>query len=706
MLKKMSSPVFLILIIILLLGSCVTNPVTQTDVDNGKKPLTPWLSAIFMYIPGLGQLLHGEYVEAAVVAGSFFGGIVLGMGGMAENPDDVTAVNVIGITGMTAGILYNMSDVYVTSITRSRQYSNLTSESLNSRHIERPSFNPFRLLFFPFARSKSENDSKISGTGNLTVTFETGPVHGEDLIYKLNTGEKLDVPPVKKSSLGTVLFPPGPRAYTDKENYRLYGWFEDPYFTIPADFEKPITRDTTYYAQWAGREGDAWEYLETFEGIIITGALSLQFSIPDEIDGKPVTGIAAEAFENDSQLVSLTIPDSVQYIGESAFYRCEKLKSVTLPAGLVSIEDEAFMYCRNLEEITLPDGLASIGSGAFKNCLNLRLSSGRLPESLKEVGESVFYGCYKLTEELILPSSWEVIPEETFAGCNTVINVELPAGLKKIGEKAFFSCKSMKDINLPEGLNRIEDSAFRFCESLDALTIPESVYAIGEAAFARCESLEEIVLPPNLTSIEGFTFSECEALRSVELPPRLNTIGTEAFAGCIQLTEIQLPESLQKIEMMAFSACIRLGEIDLPERIAGLSLGAFSHCGSLERITFSENLTSIGMYAFLNCLSLTEIKLPAGITYIGGAAFENCEKLRLVEIHASKAPETGGTMDMIIEETSRIINSFGETGTAEPLSETKDTFFEIDPEAVLMYPAGGTGYDVYPWSEFPNRITF
>src|SRR5688572_30005781 len=53
-------------------------------------------------------------------------------------------------------------------------------------------------------------------------------------------------------------------------------------------------------------------------------------AIPDTINGLPVTSIGDYAFTQRTSLTSVTIPDSVTTIGESAFESCS-LTSVTIP---------------------------------------------------------------------------------------------------------------------------------------------------------------------------------------------------------------------------------------------------------------------------------------------------------------------------------------------------------------------------------------
>ena len=69
---------------------------------------------------------------------------------------------------------------------------------------------------------------------------------------------------------------------------------------------------------------------------------------------------------------SITIPNSVTSIGDSAFRGCSSLTNITIPSSVTSIEDLAFMGCRSLRSITIPNSVTSIGYGAFYDCSNLK----------------------------------------------------------------------------------------------------------------------------------------------------------------------------------------------------------------------------------------------------------------------------------------------------------------------------------------------
>ncbi len=73
------------------------------------------------------------------------------------------------------------------------------------------------------------------------------------------------------------------------------------------------------------------------------------YEIPAVIDGKKVTRIGYNAFNDCTELTSITIPDSVTYIGSYAFYNCPSVKAVTIPASVTFIDEGAFGYYYDTE---------------------------------------------------------------------------------------------------------------------------------------------------------------------------------------------------------------------------------------------------------------------------------------------------------------------------------------------------------------------
>ena len=74
-----------------------------------------------------------------------------------------------------------------------------------------------------------------------------------------------------------------------------------------------------------------------------------------------------------SDIMKLTVADSIRVIGEDAFSDCKRLSEIALPAGLTHIGAYAFHRCRSLTALTVPATVTDIGAYAFDGCDRLTL---------------------------------------------------------------------------------------------------------------------------------------------------------------------------------------------------------------------------------------------------------------------------------------------------------------------------------------------
>ena len=174
----------------------------------------------------------------------------------------------------------------------------------------------------------------------------------------------------------------------------------------------------------------------------------ISVSIPNS-----VKTMGSYAFSESSNLTSVTIGSSLTNIGYAAFWKCSGLVSMTIPNSVTKIEDFAFQYCNGLTTITIGSNVTSIGYVAFGDCTSL--TSLVLPASLKEIGDHAFHNCSGLT------------------------SVAIPEGVVSIGQSSFYGCIGLKYVDIPESVLEIGYESFKNCTGLTSVSFPESLYRIN-----------------------------------------------------------------------------------------------------------------------------------------------------------------------------------------------------------------------------------
>lgn len=116
-------------------------------------------------------------------------------------------------------------------------------------------------------------------------------------------------------------------------------------------------------------------------------------TIPSRYKGKPVTMIDHAAFYN-SAVTSVTIPDSVTSIPDSAFGFCSQLTNISIPNSVTYIGFSAFNSCTSLKSITLPSSLSFISGALFLGCS--QLTTIHIPVSVTSIGNNAFADCPSL----------------------------------------------------------------------------------------------------------------------------------------------------------------------------------------------------------------------------------------------------------------------------------------------------------------------
>ena len=177
--------------------------------------------------------------------------------------------------------------------------------------------------------------------------------------------------------------------------------------------------------------------------------------IPGMIKGFPVAGIEGQAFNNCTNMTSVTIPDEVTRIGNNTFGYCHGLTNITLSANVVSLGCNPFNCCSNLCSIAV-----DAKNPAYSSAEGVLFDKGRTRLVSCPAGKKGKY----------------VIPDS----------------VTLIGPGVFFGCKNLTDVTIPDSVRAISLWAFKHCTCLTRVVIPRSVVSIDSNAFNGCANLTSV----------------------------------------------------------------------------------------------------------------------------------------------------------------------------------------------------------------------
>lgn len=241
------------------------------------------------------------------------------------------------------------------------------------------------------------------------------------------------------------------------------------------------------------------------------------------------TGETNELEEALSESAEMTEGDFSYVIVNNSYARITRYSgsatSVQVPSTIGGyavqvIGARAFQGNTVLESVELPDGLTTIYAYAFENCTSI--TSIHLPDSITTLGYKVFGGCSNLVSANY-PVNWVNSPSGNGSNSYEYGNV-------------FSGCPKLTEIEIPEGVKAIAPHSFASLTTLTSVTLPSSLTEIGAYAFAGATGLTEVTFPSNTKTIRDYAFADCAGLKDIYIPDSTTDIRKAVFENCPQLT--------------------------------------------------------------------------------------------------------------------------------------------------------------------------
>ena len=389
--------------------------------------------------------------------------------------------------------------------------------------------------------------------------------------------------------------------------------------------------------------------------------LKNQTGIKTAVINEGITSVGDSLFENCTNLVSVSLPDSLKVIDYNSFYNCSSLTSITIPKGVNEISSSAFSYCTALSSIEVDSANQKYDSRnncnaiieTDKNILVKGCNNTTITNDIKEIGYRAFSNCEGLTS-ITVPDAVKTIGYGAFIGCVNLATINLPSNLKLIDDEAFENTAFYNnDSNWKNGVLYLDNYLLKASGLSGAYTVKSGTKLIASGAFCGTD-ITEITIPTSLKGVGGEAFYYCDNLKKVNISSLSAWCGIDfasSYHGGVStanpvacseklyvngklLKTLTVPSNVTKIGSWAFAG-LKITSVKFNKKLKSIGDCAFYECENISSVTLPSGIKSIGDDAFYGVSSkFTTVTIPSSVTELGDCAFYNIKKVKISSMKA------------------------------------------------------------------------
>ena len=351
--------------------------------------------------------------------------------------------------------------------------------------------------------------------------------------------------------------------------------------------------------------------------------------------------------------MNVTLPQSIDRIGEGMFQNCLMLSRVKIPQGAESIGASAFASCSRLTQVLIPDSVATIETAAFASCpLTDIYFTGTEAQwnSINKMGDTAA-AVSKVTlhyEAEDLGGPTETTPAEPTNSTKPPEPTTQPVAPT---QESTSTTPTRPSISPTRPSVRPTTPSVRPTEPSTAPTEPSTEPDIpvvptepeqpttvnptgppsdpapietGTVVRDKNSKASYVVTKTGSSSTVTYQKSTDSKKTAVIIPAtikiegktyQVNKIADSAFKNNSKIKTIKIGSNVQVIGANAFRKCTKVTKIIIPGKVTTIQKGAFADCKKLESITIkTAKLTDkkVGASAFKGTAVKTRVKVPKG----------------------------------------------------------------------------------------------